>query len=227
MIRVFAAPAGPGPLELSREESRYLVRVRRARVGEAVEVLDGRGAVFDGRVLRTGPRRAVVEVVAGPRRPTDPGPRLHLAVAVPSAQATAEVLAAATALGVASIRLLATERAQPHGPSHDRIDRILRATLRQCGRPAPPPVEGPCPLAEALDGLPSPRFLAAPGAPHPGRWRAAEASLFVGPEGGFTDHERALLEGAGCLPVGLGPHTLTTPLAVAAGLAGLRAAGPA
>ena len=54
--------------------------------------------------------------------------------------------------------------------------------------------------------------------------KGAEVSLIVGPEGGWTDRERAALPGNGWRPVSLGPAILKTETAVIAALAVLNAA---
>ncbi len=223
MIRVFAAAGGPGPLELSPEESHYLVRVRRAVPGTDLEVLDGRGGVWAAKVLRPDPRRAAVEIVGAVDRPAPPA-ALDLVVGVPKAPAVLDVIEAATVLGAATVRFAATAWSQTGFPSAGRVDRVLRSALRQCGRPAPPTIAQPVPLAAALAAAEGRRYLAAAGAGPPAPWTGDRATLAIGPEAGFSPEEVASLRAAGFVPVGLGPWTLRTEVAAAAGLAALWAA---
>lgn len=229
MIRVFARTCGPGPCELSPEESHYLVRVRRARTGAAVEVLDGRGAIFSARVVAARPDRAILEIEGPIDRPAPPWD-LDLLVAIPEVAATVEVVQHATALGVRTLRFVETARSHARLPSPARLERVVRSCLRQCGRPTMPTIESVSSLDEAVSRSPLPGFVGVPGARPASPWSGEAATLAVGPEGGWTDEEVARLCAAGFVPVGLGPWILRTPLAVAAGaaaVAAVRGAGPA
>ncbi|HLT39121.1 MAG TPA: RsmE family RNA methyltransferase, partial [Enhygromyxa sp.] len=152
-IRAFA-PAGvePSPgatIELDEQESHYLVKVRRARVGEALELFDGRGRAWTA-IVRASGRRARVEVEAA-LPVAEPVPRVLL-LGLPDQPATLEALTGASELGATHVVLVACERSQGRVPSVERIERVLRASQRQCGRPRPVELIGadPLPLARAL-----------------------------------------------------------------------------
>jgi 16S rRNA (uracil1498-N3)-methyltransferase len=130
-----------------------------------------------------------------------------------------EALTLATEAGATEVRLVRARRSPPGEPKLDRLDRVVRAAVTQCGRAAIPELRAPTSWTDALDGCPEARWLAdADGddAPPP---TASPLAVAVGPEGGLDAEERALLVGAGFLPVRLGPHTLRSPTAVAAALA--------
>ena len=69
------------------------------------------------------------------------------------------------------------------------------------------------------------RLVLAPGADRPlSRMDEADTvELVIGPEGGFSDQELALLESAGVVPVSLGPRVLRTETAGPAAVAVLQA----
>jgi 16S rRNA (uracil1498-N3)-methyltransferase len=106
-------------------------------------------------------------------------------------------------------------RRSPPGEARlDRLDRVVRAAVTQCGRAGMPAVTAGT-LAEALRALPEgPRWVGVPGAARPTPTEGP-ASVAVGPEGGWDDAEVAALLAAGFVPAGLGPHVLRTPTAVA------------
>ncbi len=223
------APPSPGDsLELDDEESHYLVKVRRARVGERFELFDGRGRAWSATLAATG-RRARVEVGAALELP-EPETRIVL-LGLPDQPATLEALTGASELGATHVMLVACERSQGRVPSAARIHRVLRASQRQCGRPRAPelvggPPDAPLRLAEALahrEDLPG---VFAWEALRDGDDSAATADargaglrLLVGPEGGLTPGELASIRAAGFRAVGLGPWVLRTPTAVVAMLA--------
>jgi 16S rRNA (uracil1498-N3)-methyltransferase len=238
-----AVQVGQG-IELDEDESRYLLKVRRVRPGESVELLDGRGHRCIATLASAG-RRACMQVVATVGEPAAcPTRILLLGLAEPAA--TLDALTGACELGATQVVLVRCERSQGHAPSIARIERVLRAAMRQCGRPSPPELLGAPPgdawsLADALAhrndlpgihgdlssssrGEPRPPCLTpgdsststdAPPTPHPG------LRLLVGPEGGLCPAEIEAARVAGFRGVCLGPWILRTPTAVVALLARL------
>ncbi|HFE46628.1 MAG TPA: RsmE family RNA methyltransferase, partial [Nannocystis exedens] len=195
-LRVFA-PTGSAPcpgerLLLCRDESRYLRRVRRARDGAKIELLDGCGGLWAA-TIEADKGRSTVLLVGEPLAIANMQRRLTLLLGLPEAAATLQTITQATELGVAKIVLVRCARSQGRVPSRDRIDRVLRSALRQCGRPRPPEVIHARTLDEALSTDPdTPAFFADTALrgqldPHMTLGRAAR--LLIGPEGGLTDHE--------------------------------------
>jgi 16S rRNA (uracil1498-N3)-methyltransferase len=227
-FRVFASAGAWAPglrVRLSAEESHYLVRVRRARAGTTVDLLDGEATAWHGTLVAVDDRAAMVELVAP--RPAMAVVPLVLVLVVPEPRATLEALTLASELGASEVLLVRGDHSPAGVPSPDRIARTLRAAQRQCGRPAPPRVQPATSLPAALERTaPQPgwvasasrRGLATPVAVDP----RAGARLLVGPEGGLSAAEDALAEQAGLRPLALGPWVLRTPSAVAAGLARLQ-----
>ncbi|MFO7563092.1 MAG: RsmE family RNA methyltransferase [Enhygromyxa sp.] len=225
-----AEPKPGGIVELDEEESRYLLKVRRARIGEAFELFDGRGGAWSATLLTTE-RRARAKVGPALSVP-EPAPRVLL-LGLPDQPATIEALIGASELGATQAVLVACARSQGRVPSAARLERVLRASQRQCGRPRPlalvgaPPDDEPLELERALalhdelpgvfGWLPSEHELEAPRdqADTPARG----LRLLVGPEGGLTASELARVRAAGFRPVSLGPWVLRTPTAAIALLA--------
>ena len=230
-LRLFAELAAPEPgvrVHLDAEESHYLRRVRRARDGARVELLDGAGA-WDALVLGGDERRSEVQLLAPRPCPAPPRP-LTLLLGLPEPAAALEAIAGAAELGAARIILVTCARTQGGPPSGARLARVLRASQRQCGRPSPPEIIGPTPLQAAIAGAQGARYFAweaLRGQPDRLTLAADEpAALVVGPEGGLTEAEAADLHAAGVRPLALGPWTLRTELAAIVGLTRLLFAPP-
>lgn len=229
-LRVFHEPGAwvaRDRLRLEAEESRYLLRVRRARPGAAVEVLDGAGAAWEARVAEIDGRTAVLELVAP--RPAVEVMELELLLVVPEPRATLEALTAASELGATAVHLIVGEHSPGGVPSAERVARTLRASQRQCGRPRAPTMHRASSLGAALEASAArPGFVARVPQHHEPTAisfdPARGARLLVGPEGGLAPSEADLAEDAGLRPVALGPWVLRTPTAVAAGLARLQGA---
>ncbi len=223
-IRVFVPPGAGPDVRLDPQESHYLVRVRRARAGQAIEALDGTGGRWHARVHAADPRAA--HVALGPPIPAPPVVERVVLLAMPERAALLQALDHALCLGASHVWLLRCERSAQAPPGPGRIERTLRAAMRQCGRAHPMAVDGPRAFDQILPDAPGRRLVASPGAAPPSVVGTAPVSVLVGPEGGLTPGELALARDAGFEPVGLGPWILRTPLAVAAALARLTPCAP-
>jgi 16S rRNA (uracil1498-N3)-methyltransferase len=209
-------------IELDADETHYLLKVRRVRLGEALELLDGRGHRWTARLASAG-RRAQVEIVATVREPEPPPPTRILLLGLPDPAATLDALTGASELAATQIVLVRCERSQGHPPSAARIEKVLRAAMRQCGRASPPELLGgpPGDAWSLADALAHRRELAGvfgdPSPAEPGTLdRAAGLRLLVGPEGGLSPAEIEAARMAGLQGMCLGPWILRTPTAVVA-----------
>lgn len=227
-LRVFHPPgswAAGQRLTLDGPESRYLIRVRRARPGATLELLDGQSACWRAQLVEVQGRHAVLELLE-PCPSTTVRP-LELLLVLPHPADTLEAIAVASELGATAIWLVPGDHTPQGTPSLERVARILAASQRQCGRPCPPQIHGPTALASALAetaarpgyvaSVPD-RLCATPVAVNP----TIGARLLVGPEGGLSPAEQQMAADAGLRPLGLGPWVLRAPTAVAAGLARLQ-----
>jgi 16S rRNA (uracil1498-N3)-methyltransferase len=224
-VRVFTSEplATDVELELDGEESHYLARVRRASVGDALEVLDGRGSIHLAHVLVLDPRRARVRL--GPACDVPPVDPLELALGLPEPAATLDSLTHACEAGATVISLVRCQRSHAAVPNARRVQRVVRAALRQCGAPRSPRIRGPIELddwlAEASTGVFAWAEKRGVHTPLP-RLQHLERRVLVGPEGGLTDDEVRRLEAHGLFALSLGPWVLRTPTAVVAALTRLR-----
>lgn len=234
-VRAFAPTADDGPelepgqvLTLDAEESHYLIKVRRLRPGDTLELFDGRGGVWLAKVeASAGAKRTRVRLDR-PRPPRDPGPARVVLLGLPDVSATLEALAGASELGASELVMVRCARSQGRVPSRARIERVLGAAMRQCGRPVPLAVDGADGPRSLTAGLAHraelPGVLAEPTAARelPPSLRAGPCRVFVGPEGGLTADEVEEARAAGFEPLALGPWILRTPTALVALLAALR-----
>jgi 16S rRNA (uracil1498-N3)-methyltransferase len=221
---------GPEAIESGRvrfdaAEARHLARVLRLHPGAVVEAADGGGRLYAVRLDVVGPREAWGTIVgdagAGPASRESPC-AITLAQAILKGDRMAWLIQKVTELGVTRIVPLETTRvvARPEAgraPGRQRRwQRVAREAVKQCGRTVVPVVESPRPLGAALAeaGAHEAAWLLWEGGGIPLATLATRAGrprrllLVVGPEGGFTEAERAAADSAGLALVGLGPRTL-------------------
>jgi len=204
-----------GRARLAPAARHYLAEVLRLGPGAAVEVFDGRGGRYAGR-LEPG----LESVLVGAREDArGAGAEIALLFALAKGEKTDLVVQKATELGAARIVPFAAERSvvrldPVRGEERARRwRRIAEEAARQCGRADVPDVPAPLPLDAALRTL-------APGAAalvfHPGGAPLRDVvppgpaglAVVVGPEGGLTDGEVRACERAGALRISLGPRVL-------------------
>jgi len=231
-VRVFLAKESPPPrvgsrLILDSEESHYLLKVRRRRPGDAVELLDGHGGVWSARYTQTlAPKQAELEILAVIKRKQAPT-ELVLMLGLIESNALATALSHASELGVDEIVFIQCERSQGKHqvPSAARLERLFRATMRQCGRVCAPRTQGPISLPQALALHPQHSTYIASLSDLPAQALPpanAQRRILIGPEGGFTPEETQFAHASGCVPLSLGPWVLRSETAVPAGLALVR-----
>ncbi len=221
-------------LTVEGEAYRHLFRARRTGVGERLRVVDGEGRARWGEVIRVGRSAAQVEL-AEPAAANEPPLHLEILVATLRPERASWLVEKATEIGAGAVRFLNTER----GPrsfgagTAERLRRVAAAAVEQCHRARCPEVTGPHPFAEIgrLAAGANRRWLLDPAAAPPGLVLsappAARESVLVGPEGGWSPAEIAILEQEGWQRVSLGPRTLRieTAALAAAALRLLAAAG--
>jgi 16S rRNA (uracil1498-N3)-methyltransferase len=211
-------------LTLPDEEARHLTQVLRLTIGQDVRVFDGRGREHVARVEHAARHR--VELRVGPRAaPAPEAPtRITVAAALLKGDKFDDVVRDAAMLGAAAIQPLVTTHTEvpaARAGSTARVDRWRRVVLsstKQCGRAVIAGVAAPMSLVEGLHRLPRPWVvLAEPAAGQSGTLpaRPPEATVFVGPEGGWSDDEIAAFKNGGAHFLRLGGRTLradATPL---------------
>lgn len=218
---------------LDGPEGRHAATVKRMRVGEVVQVTDGRGALAQAVVESTG-RDTVSLALTSRSTLAPPAPRVLLAQALVKGDRSELAVEMATEAGVDGILPWRAARCVARwedGPRGDKALARWRSTVReaakQARRPWLPVVEEPVTTAMLAR-----RVADAAGALvlHEGATdRLAEVDLptagdlllVVGPEGGVTDEEIAALTAAGGRSVRLGGEVLRASTAAAVALGAL------
>ncbi|MDX2175167.1 MAG: RsmE family RNA methyltransferase [Candidatus Sumerlaeia bacterium] len=231
-LRAFASvlPGEGMRFELDAEESKHLAQVLRVAPGQALDVVDGEGSIAEC-VVEESWKRGVALRVERLRRPGAPPPPLVLGVGLTKSDAFEDLIQRAVELGATAFVPLACDHsvvrldAKREASRLERWRRIALAGLKQCERLWGMEVAEPESL-EQFAGRGEGALLAlverADGTPDAGRTIAAAAPgplrFCVGPEGGWSASERALLA-ARAQPVSLGAAVLRTETAALAALA--------
>jgi 16S rRNA (uracil1498-N3)-methyltransferase len=198
-------------------EERHHARVLRVREGEEVEVFDALGKNYLARFESA-------ESIAILRETENREPRTenHLAASIIQLEKFEYVLQKGTELGVRSFIPLITDRMEVRVErirgKEDRWKKIVLEAVKQSGRSQIPTIELPTKFDVAITRAGS-RIVFDADAPTPDRPAAAPATLFIGPEGGFSERELELARKSGASFERLGPRRLRAETAAIVALA--------
>ncbi|MDQ3340756.1 MAG: 16S rRNA (uracil(1498)-N(3))-methyltransferase [Myxococcota bacterium] len=229
-MRVFVDPSvlAAGELVVRGDEHHYLSHVRRARVGDVVELVDGSGRRATATITAIA-HNATTLTVGAPEAIESKPPFVRALIPLIKGDRMDTCLEKLVEVGVDEIVVWAAARAVVRLDADRRESRLakfvamVQAAARQSGRAQVPTVQI---VDDAIAGLTSTsmRILLDPASDAriaPGDVR--EITVASGPEGGFTVDELDAFTRAGFAPVGLGPRILRAETAPVVAVALIRA----
>ena len=210
-------------VELDRSQANYLGNVMRLNLGGELLLFDGQSGEWLAKVAEAGWKTMTLVVERKTREP-ETIPDLWLAFAPVKRAQTDWLVEKTTELGAARLIPVMTQRTVVDRVRLDRLQAITIEAAEQCGRTRLPEIAEPMALKAFLESrYPGRRLYFADEA---GGERAADAfksgaaAILTGPEGGFTDEERASIRAApNAVAISLGPRILRAETAALAALA--------
>jgi 16S rRNA (uracil1498-N3)-methyltransferase len=220
---------------LPEQAGEHVARVLRLERGHPLILFNGDGLEYDA-TLAVLAKRSVTAEVTGTRAADREAPlQLTLAQGIARGEKMDWILQKATELGVARIVPIVTERTEVK-LDEERAERrlahwtqVIAGACEQSGRNRLPEIELPQRLDRwlgELDDTPTLRLALLPDGDSTLRQLPpmdSGAILVVGPEGGLSDHDVAMLTQTRFLGLRLGPRVLRTETAGVAALAALQA----
>jgi len=222
------APLGEGAsVDLDAGQANYLGNVMRLGVGSELLVFDGGSGEWLARIVEAGKKRMTLAVERRTRKP-EAIPDVWLAFAPVKRTQTDWLVEKATELGAAKLLPVITQRTIAERVKLERLEAIAIEAAEQCGRTDLPEIAEPVSLRQLLSGRDPERRLyfadEGGGEPAATAFAPGPALILTGPEGGFTDEERAAVRGApNSTPISLGPRILRAETAALAALAAFMA----
>lgn len=210
------------PVELDSGQANYLGNVLRLREGADLLLFDGASGEWLARIAKAGKKRMTL-VVDSLTRGLEPIPDVWLAFAPVKRAQTDWLVEKATELGVARLVPVVTQRTIVERVKLERMEGIAIEAAEQCGRTQLPAIDQPQSLARFLEQRSDERRLyfadESGGEPAAKAFDPGAATILTGPEGGFTDHERAAIRAASnSVAISLGPRILRAETAALAAL---------
>ena len=194
MIYVFDEDAGASTLKVRSETYKYLIKVRRHQVGDSVTFrAPSEPAIrHDYTLTSLDGRQASFELTASQHDPAAPAETLHIGWCAIDPKSVEKVLPSLNELGVTRITFITSERSQKNfRPDLKRYERILESSMQQCGRTHRMRLESGPALSAFLSEHPDAAIFDFCDRPYRGE---ALRTVIIGPEGGFSETERALFD---------------------------------
>jgi 16S rRNA (uracil1498-N3)-methyltransferase len=230
--------------QLTGAEAFHVVKVLRYSKGQTLDLFDGKGGRFEGVIDDIDPAGMVTGRLTKTAAPAAAAARVHLYLGLLKSSNFDEALDKAVQLGAASVTPLLTPRTvvllhevERVKTKAERWSRLVMAAAKQCGRADLPPVRDAVQFRDAIRAVKGKGVVLVAWEGMKGSvasqtlgpaLRAADAergtdplevSLFVGPEGGFSDEEIELAEAEGAILFGMGPRVLRAETAAIAAAA--------
>ncbi len=209
------------------DDAAHITRVLRMRVGERVQACDENAVEYDTVISSLG-AEVVLDVISEKKSENEPPYKAIVYQALVKGDRFDTVIQKSTELGVSVIIPVITSRCtvklaeSDFAKKTERWQRIAYEAAKQCGRGTVPEVKRPVRFNDAVktasdadiplfcyeaDGTrPIPEILAEKSTP-------ATVSVFIGPEGGFSEEEAAFASETGLAMTGLGKRILRTETA--------------
>ncbi|MEM7596357.1 MAG: 16S rRNA (uracil(1498)-N(3))-methyltransferase [Pseudomonadota bacterium] len=209
---------------LSREQAHYLFGVMRLGLGDSLLIFDGQSGEWRADITEAGKRGGALTVTDQTTAQRNP-PDLWLMFAPIKKARTDFIVEKAAEMGAAKIMPVQTEFTNADRIRQDRLQAHAIEAAEQCGGTFVPEVMDLARLDRVLAAWPEGRNLMFCDEALAGRSSALTGSLagpwaiLIGPEGGFSEAERARLASLGAAHrVSLGPRILRADTAAVAAM---------
>ena len=225
------APNAGESIRIIGPEAHHAARVKRLEVGDAVALRNGRGLLANAKIsdiqkTRQGEWALDVQVeqasvVAKPTR------QLHVYSAAAKGDRLEEIVDGLSQVGATSWAPITSSRSivEPRSGKLERLTRVAEEALKQSGRAWMLDIGGMMTLTDALGRASNEKSLVLLADHSGGSWRdhapdiaraTPSVSLFIGPEGGWTDQELSQARAAGGKCVNFGPYVMRIEVAAIA-----------
>jgi 16S rRNA (uracil1498-N3)-methyltransferase len=186
-------------------DAHHLARSLRARVGEEIDVIDPAGFKLRVRLDTVSPERVEGTIVDEQAHRPEPTAQITLAIANLPAPSLELVLSRCTEAGAHAFCVFEADRSVARGSKPERWRTICREAAMLAGRLHVPEVTSQPSLDSVLAGAGNPVMLVRGAATALSAMvEPRDLTLLVGPEGGWTGRELALVP----LKADLGPRNL-------------------
>ena len=204
---------------LGEEESWHSVKVLRLREGDEVNLTDGQGWFYKGKMVKIHPKASMVEITGRTFKPRN-ARELHIAIAPTKNLDRFEwFLEKATEIGIDEITPLICAHSERESLKMPRLEKVLISAMKQSLKSWLPLLHNPIKFCDFINlGIQGMKLIAYCETGHESALNKiyqpdSEATILIGPEGDFSKPEVELAIKNGFIPVSFGNSRLRTETA--------------
>ena len=206
--------------QLDEEESKHCIRVLRLKIGDEVNLIDGKGGFYLAHIISAHPKKTILEILEAQQDFSKRNHHLHIAVAPTKNIDRFEWFSEkATEIGIDEITPIICDRSERKEIKHDRSNRIITAAIKQSLKAYHPKLNSQTTFKEFISKASADaKFIA-----HCEDGFKNEISanfqkhqnylILIGPEGDFSSQEIEYALQSGFVPITLGESRLRTETA--------------
>lgn len=207
---------------LDEAESKHAVRVLRLGMSDRVQLVDGRGGLYDAEISEANPKRVILNILAVRNNHGQRQHQLHIAIAPTKNMDRLEwFLEKATEIGIDEITPLICDRSERKEVKVERLEKVVVAAMKQSLKAYLPRINPPIRFSAFLKGTSAGvarRFIAHCDAGEKTFLSASvevgdSVMILIGPEGDFSPDEIKAALNANFQAISLGDSRLRTETA--------------
>lgn len=215
-MQFFYTPdATEGIFKLDADESRHCLRVLRKKIGEAIDVIDGKGNLYHAEISSDKGKICELRTKTVEKEHGRRDYKVSIGIAISkNAERLEWFLEKATEVGIDAIHPMITERTERTKLNVERFRKILISAMKQSGKTYLPLLFEPAKLSDVLknpvSGMQAFIAVCGMGTKHlkDVYQKGKDAMVLIGPEGDFTEGEVNAAIEKGFTPVSLGRSRL-------------------
>ena len=209
-------------IELTDDRAHYLKNVLRLKAGTSLVLFNNTGSEFTAEITRQDKKHTHLKVLDEAPKTTESGIHTALGLVISKGERMDYAIQKSTEMGVSVIQPLYSQhcdvRLNPARENNKRKhwQQVAVSASEQSGRVNVPAILAPATLDAWVQQIESPLkiFLDQEQATEfKALVPAKDAAILIGPEGGFSENEKALARDKGFTGITLGPRTLRTETA--------------
>lgn len=221
MILFYSTEIHDEKITLSKEEARHCTQVLRKKIGDIIQIVDGKGGYHTVELIEIQKKYAVTKILETKKAFLSTPTTLHIGIAPTKNISRFEwFLEKATEIGIQEITPILCQRSERKHLRQERLEKILVAAMKQSVKAYLPKLNPIMRLDEFVDLQINAAKFIAHCAEKSGNhflrdnYKAGQnVCILIGPEGDFSQEEIALARENGFQEISLGKSRLRTETA--------------
>ncbi|WP_159950781.1 16S rRNA (uracil(1498)-N(3))-methyltransferase [Polaribacter septentrionalilitoris] len=208
-------------ITFDKVESRHIVRVLRKKEGAILKITNGKGFLFDAKIIIANDKKCLAEIINSEEQPKPWDYYLHIAIApTKNNDRTEWFLEKATEIGIDEITPIICQNSERRVVKLERFEKIIQSAMKQSLKFNLPKLNAPVKFNEFINHDFDGKVCIAHCEDQRDKNHLKDAinlsektTILIGPEGDFSMDEIEKALEKKCIPISLGESRLRTETA--------------